>query len=203
MTLIAMTIDETGVDFYTDTYSYRTDEPVDETIATLSTVTKVDTLPHLRSAVCSYGLNAVVGAVARHGCTLVLAERFDPEATLDLVVAERCTVLPVAPPVFAHWRAIPDLRERLSSVRLVLSGSVLLKDGPDAPPLTARGGEVIGSLEVLSGRSLGLNAEVVAEGTALRLDRDDLYALLGERPELLRQIFSSMFRVDTARLSAF
>jgi CRP-like cAMP-binding protein len=86
---------------------------------------------------------------------------------------------------------------------LVLTGSVLLKDGPDAPPITARGGEVIGSLEVMSGRSLGLNAEVVGEGTALRLDRDDLYALLGERPELLRQIFSSMFRVDTARLSAF
>ena len=73
-----------------------------------------------------YGLNAVLGAVARHGCTLVLAERFDPEATLDLVVSERCTVLPVAPPVFAHWRAIPDLRERLSSVRLVLSGSAPL-----------------------------------------------------------------------------
>jgi ATP/ADP translocase/CRP-like cAMP-binding protein/HEAT repeat protein len=86
---------------------------------------------------------------------------------------------------------------------LVLSGSVLLKDGTDAAPLTARGGEVIGSLEVMSGRSLGLNAEVVEAGTALRLDRDDLYALLGERPELLRQIFSSMFRVDTARLSAF
>ncbi len=73
-----------------------------------------------------YGLNAVLGGVARHGCTLVLAERFDPEATLDLVVAERCTVLPVAPPVFTHWRAIPDLRERLSSVRLVLSGSAPL-----------------------------------------------------------------------------
>jgi len=86
---------------------------------------------------------------------------------------------------------------------LMLSGSVVLKDGPEAPPVTARGGEVIGSLEVMSGRSLGLQAEVIEEGTALRLDRDDLYSLLGERPELLRQIFSGMFRVDTARLSAF
>jgi long-chain acyl-CoA synthetase len=73
-----------------------------------------------------YGLNAVLGAVARHGCTLVLAERFDPEATLELVVAERCTVLPVAPPVFAQWRARPDLRDRLAPVRLVLSGSAPL-----------------------------------------------------------------------------
>jgi HEAT repeat protein/CRP-like cAMP-binding protein len=86
---------------------------------------------------------------------------------------------------------------------LVLSGSVLLKGGPETAPLTARGGEVIGSLEVMSGRSLGLSAEVVEGGTALRLDRDDLYSLLGERAELLRQIFSGMFRVDTARLSAF
>jgi ATP:ADP antiporter, AAA family len=85
---------------------------------------------------------------------------------------------------------------------LVLSGSAVLKDGPETPPITARGGEVIGSLEVMSGRSLGLQAEVIEEGTALRLDRDDLYSLLGERPELLRQIFSGMFRVDTARLSA-
>ncbi len=35
-----------------------------------------------------YGLNAVLGGVLRHRCTLVLAERFDPEATLDLVAAE-------------------------------------------------------------------------------------------------------------------
>jgi hypothetical protein len=86
---------------------------------------------------------------------------------------------------------------------LMLSGSVVLKDSAETPPITARGGEVIGSLEVMSGRSLGLQAEVIEEGMALRLDRDDLYSLLGERPELLRQIFSGMFRVDTARLSAF
>ena len=39
-----------------------------------------------------YGLNAVLGGVLRHGCTLVLAERFDPHGTLDLVEAEQCTV---------------------------------------------------------------------------------------------------------------
>ncbi len=37
-----------------------------------------------------YGLNAVLGGVARHGCRLVVAERFEPEATLDLVAAEGC-----------------------------------------------------------------------------------------------------------------
>jgi long-chain acyl-CoA synthetase len=35
-------------------------------------------------------------------------------------------VLPVAPPVFAYWQAVPDLGKRLSGVRLVLSGSAPL-----------------------------------------------------------------------------
>jgi long-chain acyl-CoA synthetase len=73
-----------------------------------------------------YGLNAVLGGVARHGSTLVLTERFEPEATLDLVAAAGCTVIPLAPPVFAHWRSVGRLRERLGSVRLVLSGSAPL-----------------------------------------------------------------------------
>ena len=79
-----------------------------------------------------YGLNAVLGGVLRHRCTLVLAERFDPEGTLDLVEAERCTVVPLAPAVFPRWLDRPRLRERLASVRLVLSGSA-----PLAPDLIA------------------------------------------------------------------
>lgn len=73
-----------------------------------------------------YGLNAVLGNVLRHRAKLVLAERFDPQGTLDLVGAEGCTVLPVAPPVFGYWLPEPDLRDRLSTVRLVLSGSAPL-----------------------------------------------------------------------------
>ena len=87
---------------------------------------------------------------------------------------------------------------------LVLSGAIVLKSGsPETPPITVRGGEVIGSLEVMSGRPLGLIGEAIEDGTAVRLDREELFSLLGERPELLRQIFSGMFRVDTARQSAF
>jgi long-chain acyl-CoA synthetase len=73
-----------------------------------------------------YGLNAVLGGVLRSGGTLVLQDRFDPRGTLDLAAAHGCTVLPVAPAVFSPWLALPDLRERLSSVRLVVSGSAPL-----------------------------------------------------------------------------
>jgi long-chain acyl-CoA synthetase len=69
-----------------------------------------------------YGLNAVLGTVLRSRAKLVLAERFDPQGTLDLIDDEACSVVPVAPPVFAHWRDV-DLAGRLGPVRLVLSGS--------------------------------------------------------------------------------
>ncbi len=69
-----------------------------------------------------YGLNAVLGGVIRHRAKLVLAERFDPQGTLDLIDDEACSVVPVAPTVFAHWRDL-DLEGRLGPVRLMLSGS--------------------------------------------------------------------------------
>jgi long-chain acyl-CoA synthetase len=73
-----------------------------------------------------YGLNAVLGGVIRHRAKLVLAERFDPQGTLDLIEDEACSVVPVAPPVFASWRSVDQLEERLGPVRLVLSGSAPL-----------------------------------------------------------------------------
>jgi long-chain acyl-CoA synthetase len=73
-----------------------------------------------------YGLNAVLGSVLRERAKLLLVERWDPVAVLDLVEDEACSVLPVAPPVFAHWLALEHLAERLGPVRLVLSGSAPL-----------------------------------------------------------------------------
>jgi long-chain acyl-CoA synthetase len=73
-----------------------------------------------------YGLNAVLGVVMRHRAKLVLAGRFEPQGTLDLIEDEACSVVPVAPPVFAYWRGVDGLRERLGPVRLMLSGSAPL-----------------------------------------------------------------------------
>ncbi|MEI5676016.1 MULTISPECIES: class I adenylate-forming enzyme family protein [unclassified Nocardioides] len=73
-----------------------------------------------------YGLNAVLGGVVRHRAKLVLVERFDPQGTLDIIDDEACSVVPVAPPVFAYWRGEDHLAERLGPVRLVLSGSAPL-----------------------------------------------------------------------------
>ncbi len=73
-----------------------------------------------------YGLNAVLGGVLRNGAKLVLVDRFDPQGTLDLIEDQACSVVPVAPPVFAHWRSEEHLAERLGPVRLMLSGSAPL-----------------------------------------------------------------------------
>lgn len=73
-----------------------------------------------------YGLNAVLGGVIRHRAKLVLTDRFDPDGTLDLIEDEACSVVPVAPPVFAQWQHVEALAERLGPVRLVLSGSAPL-----------------------------------------------------------------------------
>jgi long-chain acyl-CoA synthetase len=73
-----------------------------------------------------YGLNAVLGGVLRHRAKLVLVERFEPQATLDLFDDEAVSVVPVAPPVFAYWLPEEHLRERLGPVRLMLSGSAPL-----------------------------------------------------------------------------
>ena len=60
--------------------------------------------------------------------------------------------------------------------------------------MTARGGDIIGVVDTMAGRSLGRSAKVVQGGVALKIDREDLFDVLGERPELLRQMFASLFK---------
>ena len=86
-----------------------------------------------------YGLNAVLGVVMRHRAKLVLTGRFEPQGTLDLIEDEACSVVPVAPPVFAYWRDVDGLKERLGPVRLILSGSA-----PLSPELGAEFSELAG-----------------------------------------------------------
>ena len=74
-----------------------------------------------------YGLNAVLGGVLRHRARLLLVEQFDPQAVLDLIDDEACSVVPIAPAVFPHWLPDEHLKERLGPVRLVLSGSAPLE----------------------------------------------------------------------------
>ena len=68
--------------------------------------------------------------------------------------------------------------------------------GP-VPTLRAEPGDVVGMHETLAGTvdgAAGPRRLTVAEsGAALRIDRDDLFDLLGQRPDLQQQIFSALF----------
>lgn len=79
-----------------------------------------------------YGLGPVLTQVVRQGARLVLVDRFEADRTLDVVAEHAVTNLPVAPPIVAVWAGRSDLREKLASVRLVLSGAA-----PLAPELGA------------------------------------------------------------------
>jgi AAA family ATP:ADP antiporter len=85
---------------------------------------------------------------------------------------------------------------------IVLSGEVSLDGAPGAPAVaaTARAGDLFGAVNTMAGRPLGASAQVVRPGVALRLDREDLFLLFGERPDLLRQIFAGMFRSESSRV---
>jgi CRP-like cAMP-binding protein len=84
---------------------------------------------------------------------------------------------------------------------VVLSGEVAVEDAGGAHD-TAHAGDVIGSLSMLSGKPLSKHADATRSGVALRLDRDDLFELLGERPELLRQLFEGMFKIGAEAAAA-
>jgi long-chain acyl-CoA synthetase len=71
----------------------------------------------------AYGLNAVLGQVLRQASTLVVAPRFDPVETLQLIESESVTVVPVAPAAISAWLKLAEAGDRLRSVRTLLSGA--------------------------------------------------------------------------------
>jgi ATP:ADP antiporter, AAA family len=78
---------------------------------------------------------------------------------------------------------------------LIMSGAVSLESSSDGEPLSAGPGDIIGSVFTMAGRSLDRSAKVRKSGVTLKIDHDELFDLLGERPELLRQMFAGMFRI--------
>jgi AAA family ATP:ADP antiporter len=82
---------------------------------------------------------------------------------------------------------------------VILSGEAALVDPVEGGQVLARGGDIIGSLCMLSGRPLNYSATVIESGIALRIDREDLFDLLEQRPDLLRQLFEGMFRLESHR----
>jgi long-chain acyl-CoA synthetase len=73
-----------------------------------------------------YALNAGLGLTAYVGATGILADRFDPVDTLELVRDAHVSNIVGAPPMYVAWSMLPGLGEHLSSLRVAVSGAAPL-----------------------------------------------------------------------------
>ncbi|HEX2773677.1 MAG TPA: AMP-binding protein [Micromonosporaceae bacterium] len=78
----------------------------------------------------AYGLNSGLGAVAYHGATGVLVERFDPADALGIIARHHITALIGVPSMFVGWALLTDggwsVGEAMTSVRVAVCGAAPL-----------------------------------------------------------------------------
>ena len=85
---------------------------------------------------------------------------------------------------------------------IVLSGELSL-EGPAASDTIVMPGSTIGAGILIKGGPIGVSADGTRPGLALRIDREDLFDLIEQRPPLLQQLFVTLFKsVDAERVSA-
>jgi CRP-like cAMP-binding protein len=117
-----------------------------------------------------------------------LFSRVSAEEMRQLADISQTVTLETGKPLFAE-SASPGLW-------VILKGELALESS-SGTTLSATSGDVLGAMATMAGRPLGLAAAAARSGVALRIDRDDLFTVLGERTELLRQMFSGMFKEGT------
>src|SRR4051812_9706983 len=118
---------------------------------------------------------------------LPVFSRIAPDEMAALAAVTQTIVMKAGTPLFAESAPV--------ALWVILSGEVSVAEVGGGNQTIAHAGDVIGSLSMLSGQPIGKTADVLRAGVALRLDRDDLFDVLSERPELLRQLFEGMFKI--------
>ncbi|BBH64913.1 long-chain acyl-CoA synthetase [Actinoplanes sp. OR16] len=113
----------------------------------------------------AYGLNTGLGTVAHHGATGVLAERFEPAATLDLIGRHGITVAVGVPGMYQAWTSAPGAGEALSGLRTAVCGAAPLARG-----VAARFRELTGR-SILIGYGLTETAPVLTTTAVSRRDK--------------------------------
>jgi len=79
------------------------------------------------------------------------------------------------------------------SIYAIVSGELSIEGGVESP-IIVRSSDVIGIYETLAGINFEFQARVKQSGIALRIDREDLFDLLAQRPSLLRQVLGALFK---------
>jgi long-chain acyl-CoA synthetase len=89
-----------------------------------------------------FGLNAVLGQALHAGATIVLALDPEPAAVLELVGSAGITSVAGTPEMYTAWTGQPGVREALSGVRVLVSGSAALRPAAAAAFREATGRRV-------------------------------------------------------------
>ncbi len=105
--------------------------------------------------------------------------------------AEMLHLASIARPVVLHQGATL-VGEAESAIVAVLEGRVSLEAPGQEPPVIAETGDAFGVHETLAGVRLERKAVVVRGGYGLKIERDDLFSLMGQRPVLLQELFAGL-----------
>jgi ATP:ADP antiporter, AAA family len=84
------------------------------------------------------------------------------------------------------------------AIYVLMSGELFIETSEESR-ITAGPCDAIGIYETLAGINFEFRAHVGRAGIALRIDRADLFDLLGQRSMLLRQVFGTLFRNQPAK----
>jgi CRP-like cAMP-binding protein len=77
------------------------------------------------------------------------------------------------------------------AIYVIVDGEIVAEGGEE--PITIRRGDALGVFETLAGVPLGRTVKVTVPGRALRISHEDLFDLLGQRPDLLQHMFTTLF----------
>jgi CRP-like cAMP-binding protein len=77
------------------------------------------------------------------------------------------------------------------AVYLVLEGELTVEG--EGETLVVRSGDALGVFETFAGVPLGRTVTVSAPGRALRISHEDLFDVLGQQPDLLQHMFTTLF----------
>jgi len=89
----------------------------------------------------------------------------------------------------------------VAAIHAVLSGQVSVSAAEGTTPDHADSGDVVGMYEALSGRYMAATGTIAQAGTALRIDRTELFELMADNMPLLQGIFSGLVHTS-ARIAA-
>ncbi|MGH3118433.1 MAG: cyclic nucleotide-binding domain-containing protein, partial [Gaiellales bacterium] len=106
----------------------------------------------------------------------------------------------IARPVALREGATLVSEAEAPAIVAILEGRVSLESRGGGSPAIAEAGDAIGVLETLSGVGLECKAVVVHGGRALKIEREDLFDLLGQRPVLLQQLFAGLLGMPGQQL---